>query len=134
MDDKDRKILDILKDNGRASYTEIAEKVDVSEATVRNRVQKMREEDVIEKFTVETSVDEVSAVLLGKMETGINPEKVIDGLSSDLKIYEVTGEHDLVINIEREDKDSLNDAIDQIRRIDGITETVTKSVLKERKI
>lgn len=133
MDDKDRNILEILNEDGRASYTEIAEQLGVSEATVRNRVQKLRENGTIEKFTVETSDNQVSAILLAKISTGKNPEKVIDGLPGGLEVYEVTGEHDLVISIEGQDRESLNESIDDIRGIEGIKETVTKSVLKERK-
>ena len=131
MDKKDSKILEILKNDGRASYTEIAEKLDVSEGTVRNRVKNMREEGVIEKFTVETAQEDVSAIILAKLSTSSKPEKVIKDFPMNLTVYEVTGEHDLVINIGREDMQEINNVVDKIRNIEGVSETLTKSVLKE---
>jgi len=131
MDEKDSKILETLKEDGRASYTQIAEELDVSEGTIRNRVRNMQEEGVIEKFTVETDQENVSAVVLAKLSTSSMPGKIIKDFPTGLKIYEVTGEHDLVINIGREDMEEINNVVDEIRNIEGVSETLTKSVLKE---
>ncbi|WP_323174819.1 AsnC family transcriptional regulator, partial [Natrialba sp. PRR66] len=48
MDELDREILNILRRDARTPYTEIAEEVGTSEGTVRNRVERMTEDDVIE--------------------------------------------------------------------------------------
>lgn len=133
MDEKDEKILEILEENGRASYTEIAEEVGVSEGTVRNRVENMKEDGVIEKFTVEASKNDISAVVLTKLATSKDPEKVIEQFPEGLTVYEVTGEHDLVIILDREETEQLNDSIDEVRGIEGVKGTVTKSVLRETK-
>lgn len=54
LDDKDKRILEMLLEDSRRPYHEIAEdpQVDLSESTVRKRVKKLQEEGVIEKFTV----------------------------------------------------------------------------------
>lgn len=52
MDDTDYAILEILKDNGRASYSEIAEKVSLSRVSVRERINNMIENGIIHGFTV----------------------------------------------------------------------------------
>lgn len=134
MDEKDRNILDILKEDGRASYTEIAEKIGVSEGTVRNRVESMKEDGAIEGFSVEVSENSISAVILAKLETSKDPEEVLKGFPKGLKVYEVTGEHDMVITLDGDRPEQLNDAIDEIRKVDGVVETVTKSVLKETRM
>ena len=130
MDSKDKEILKFLKEDGRASYTEIAQQTDVSEGTVRNRVEKMKEDGVIERFTVETSQG-ISAVVLVEIDTSIEPEKVIEEMPKNTTIYEVTGEHDLVMILDREETEELNDAIDDIRSVGGVEQTITKSVLKQ---
>ena len=48
MDDLDRRILSILRRDARTPYTEIADRVGTSEGTVRNRVDRMTDEGVIE--------------------------------------------------------------------------------------
>jgi DNA-binding Lrp family transcriptional regulator len=52
LDDKDKKILDMLIEDSRRPYREIADVVDLSESTIRKRVIKLQEEGVIEKFTI----------------------------------------------------------------------------------
>ena len=54
LDDKDKRILEMLLEDSRRPYHEIAGdlKVNLSESTVRKRVIKLQEEGVIEKFTI----------------------------------------------------------------------------------
>ena len=54
LDDKDKRILEMLLEDSRRAYKEIAEDpiVNLSESTVRKRVIKLQEEGVIEKFTI----------------------------------------------------------------------------------
>ncbi|MFX0022676.1 MAG: Lrp/AsnC family transcriptional regulator [Candidatus Hermodarchaeota archaeon] len=54
LDDKDKKILEMLLEDSRRPYHEIAADpiVNLSESTVRKRVIKLQEEGVIEKFTI----------------------------------------------------------------------------------
>ena len=54
LDIKDKRILEMLLEDSRRAYKEIAEDpiVNLSESTVRKRVIKLQEEGVIEKFTI----------------------------------------------------------------------------------
>ncbi len=54
LDDKDKRILEMLLEDSRRPYHEIASDLNVklSESTVRKRVIKLQEEGVIEKFTI----------------------------------------------------------------------------------
>ena len=52
LDEKDKRILEMLIEDSRRSYREIAEEVGLSESTVRKRVIKLQKDKVIEKFTI----------------------------------------------------------------------------------
>ncbi|MFW9829216.1 MAG: Lrp/AsnC family transcriptional regulator [Candidatus Thorarchaeota archaeon] len=54
LDDKDKRILEMLLEDSRRPYHEIAAdpNVQLSESTVRKRVIKLQDEGVIEKFTI----------------------------------------------------------------------------------
>ena len=52
LDEKDKRILEMLIEDSRRPYREIAEEVGLSESTVRKRVIKLQDEKVIEKFTI----------------------------------------------------------------------------------
>lgn len=51
------KILELLKDNSRMSFNEISQSVGKTEATVRRRVKKLTDENVIRKFTIDYAID-----------------------------------------------------------------------------
>ena len=57
MDAIDLKILEELKEDSRKSFNLIAEDVGKTEATVRRRVNKLLEDDIIKKFTIEYNVN-----------------------------------------------------------------------------
>ncbi|PSH01521.1 MAG: hypothetical protein BRC27_01935 [Nanohaloarchaea archaeon SW_10_44_10] len=134
MDETDRKILDNLKKDGRRSFTGIADELDVSEGTVRRRVQEMKNRGVIERFTVELGSGGAKAIVMIKLSTESGIDDVIQQFSGDMEINEVTGEYDLVVEFEREDNERINRALDSIREIDGVEETKTYTVLKQRKL
>ncbi len=52
LDEKDKRILEMLIEDSRRPYREIAGEVGLSESTVRKRVIKLQNEKVIEKFTI----------------------------------------------------------------------------------
>jgi DNA-binding Lrp family transcriptional regulator len=133
MDKKDEKILNLLKQDGRASYTEIAEEIGVSEGTVRNRVEKMQENNIIENFTVETGSRGSKAIVMVRLQTGKDINNVMESFPKGITIMEVTGEYDLVLEVQRPSNKKINDLLDNIRSIEGVDSTETYMVLKERK-
>jgi Lrp/AsnC family transcriptional regulator for asnA, asnC and gidA len=63
LDSKDKKILEMLIEDSRRPYREIAENVDLSESTIRKRVIKLQEEGVIEKFTIKVCREEEKCIM-----------------------------------------------------------------------
>ena len=57
MDIVDIKILELLEENSRKSFNDISKIVGKTEATVRRRVNKLKEEGIIKKFTIDYSID-----------------------------------------------------------------------------
>ena len=53
LDKTDIRILKLLANDSRISYAEIAREVHLSRMAVRERVMKMLEEGIIERFTVQ---------------------------------------------------------------------------------
>ena len=59
MDEKDWKILEVLKDHGEYTVRQIAKKTLLPSTTINNRIRKMRREKVIEKYTIVPNYDKV---------------------------------------------------------------------------
>jgi Lrp/AsnC family transcriptional regulator for asnA, asnC and gidA len=59
MDEKDLKILDILKEHGDYTTRQIAKKTLLPPTTIHNRIRKLKEDGVIKKFTVQLDGEKV---------------------------------------------------------------------------
>lgn len=57
MDVIDIKILEELKMDSRMSFNEISKRIMKTEATVRRRVKKLREDGIIKRFTIDYEID-----------------------------------------------------------------------------
>ncbi len=134
MDEKDKQIIKILKDDGRAGYGDIGVKVGLSEGAVRKRIKALSDEGVIRKFTVKIGVAEgAEAIAL----LSVNPSLPTQEVSKSIReipnvetIYEVTGEYDIVAVIGGMNVVEVNECIEKIRRVEGIMKTNTMIVLR----
>ena len=52
LDELDQKILSYLKEDSRIAYTKIAEKLKIPDTTVHFRIKKLRSAEIIKKFTI----------------------------------------------------------------------------------
>jgi DNA-binding Lrp family transcriptional regulator len=134
MDQKNRKILEILKEDGRVSFTDIADELNVSEGTVRKRVRDMKEDGVIDRFTVELGSTAAKAILMVKLSTNSGIDQVLKEFPEDMAINEVAGEYDLIVEFERANNERINEVLDKVRGIEGVKETKTYTVLKQRRL
>jgi DNA-binding Lrp family transcriptional regulator len=134
MDEKDRQIIKILKDDARAGYGDIGSKVDLSEGAVRKRIKTLTDENIIRKFTVKIGLAEgAQAITLLATNPAYPTQEVskkIQATPNVETIYEVTGEYDIVAVISGMNVTEVNECIEKIRRVEGIMKTNTMIVLR----
>lgn len=130
MDEKDEKILSILEEDGRASYTEIAEKINVSEGTVRNRVEKMKQDGIIERFTVDVNdSSQIKSFVSINVSTRRDFKEILKDFPDEVEIFELAGDIDILAKVYGDSSEEINDKVDGIRGIEGVEETTTYMVL-----
>lgn len=132
-DEKDSKILTLLKKNSRASNTEIANAVGLSEGAVRQRIKSLIQKGTIKRFTIETSSEAGNqAVELvkakGNTKTMMQEITKLPGVRSG---FEISGDYDACIIFSAENMEELDKTIDQIRALPTVVDTRTFVVLKE---
>jgi len=134
MDEVDREIIRILKDDGRAGYIEIGKKIGLSEGAVRKRIKTLSDTCVIRKFTVKVGVEEgAEAITLLATNPSCPTHEVSDKIRRIPNVetlYEVTGEYDIVAVISGMSVAEVNECIEKIRRVEGIMKTNTMIVLR----
>ena len=134
MDEKNKEIIKLLKDDSRAGYGEIGAKVGLSEGAVRKRIKTLNDEGVIRKFTVKIGVAEgAQAITLLTANPAYPTQEVskkIQTIPNVETIYEVTGEYDIVAVISGMNVTEVNECIEKIRLVEGIMKTNTMIVLR----
>ncbi|GAA0226093.1 Lrp/AsnC family transcriptional regulator [Haladaptatus pallidirubidus] len=135
MDALDRQILNLLRRDARTPYTEIAEEVGTSEGTVRNRVERMTENDVIERFTVTTHTGNVKAMIEIGVDVAVDTTQMSDRLAEWEQVdfvWQVSGEDDIVLIVDAADTQGVNQLITRARELEEVVSTKTRLILDER--
>ncbi len=134
VDEVDERILKLLENNSRMTYVEIGRIIGLSEGAVRNRIQSLVDSQVIRKFTIEKSnaigVRALTMIAVNPSVPTYEVSKRVNQLNGVEKIYEVTGEYDIVMVSSSVNIDGINRCIEDIRKIEGIEKTNTIIVLR----
>jgi DNA-binding Lrp family transcriptional regulator len=134
MDDIDREIIKILKNHGRATYGEIGKKVGLSEGAVRKRINELVDSGIIRRFTVKLGLTEgAEAIILISLNPSFPTSEISDILMkipNVENVYEVTGQYDIVAVVSAMNIAEVNECIEKIRRVEGVTNTNTMIILR----
>lgn len=134
MDEVDREIVKFLKNQGRATYSEIGKKVGLSEGAVRKRINELVHSGVIRRFTVKIGLTEgAEAIILISLNPAIPTSKISEMLMKIPNvetIHEVTGQYDIAAIVSAMNVVEVNECIEKIRRVDGVTNTNTMIILR----
>ncbi|MEM0383679.1 MAG: Lrp/AsnC family transcriptional regulator [Candidatus Caldarchaeum sp.] len=134
VDDIDRTIINILKKDSRTNFTDIAKKLNLSEGAVRRRVKNLVDRGVIKAFTLELAREySVMAVTFVSVSPAVPTPEVADKLvriEGVEEVYEITGAVDIMILISVPSMNDLNKVIEDIRNVNGVSETNTSIILR----
>jgi Lrp/AsnC family leucine-responsive transcriptional regulator len=134
MDDTDKQIIKLLKEDARAGYGEIGAKVGLSEGAIRKRIKTLTDQGIIRKFTVKVAVTEgAQAITLLATNPARPTQEVSKKIQAILNVettYEVSGEYDIVAVISGTNMTEVNECIEKIRMVEGIVKTNTMIVLR----
>jgi DNA-binding Lrp family transcriptional regulator len=135
MDDVDRQLIAILRDDARIQVATLAKRLGVSRGTVQNRIARLTKQGAILGFTLrlppETDAHRVRAVMAIAIE-GERSSAVVAALRGFPEIEAVhatNGRWDLVAEINAGSLAAFSDALDGIRQIKGIATTETSILL-----
>jgi DNA-binding Lrp family transcriptional regulator len=125
VDDIDRQILQLLKEDGRATNAEVGMKIGLSEGAVRRRIARMRSEGTILRFTAVTLPLGPEGLVLIRCRPGRTAQILDHVRQRATEVFESSGEYDLGAIIECGTMDALNRELDAIRALDGVDATLT---------
>jgi len=135
IDDLDLKLIKELQYDGRKSFREIAEKLDVAEGTVYNRITKLKEQGIIRNFIVDIDYSRLGydlTVVIGVKAKGGHLQEIEKKIAQEENItavYDVTGEYDAIVVAKFPDRDALNKLVKKLNGIEDVDRTYTMLVL-----
>lgn len=139
IDSIDKKILEILQQDSRTQYRDIANQVKVSLGTVSNRIQKLQELGIIRGWTLSVDPEKVGIDLTTIIKLSINV-KYLDTINAEITkipelvaVYNVTGDNDIIAIGRFADRRHLDSIIHRIINIDHINKTSSSIVLRTLK-
>jgi len=134
MDEIDREIIKILKNDGRATYSNIGKKVGLSEGAVRKRIKALVDSGIIRRFTVKVGLTEgAEAITLLSVSPTFptsDVSKILKKLSNVETVYEITGQYDIAVIISGLNIAEVDECLEKIRRLDGVVNTNTMIILR----
>ncbi|KKN50334.1 hypothetical protein LCGC14_0633850 [marine sediment metagenome] len=126
LDKIDRQVLNILQEDGRRSYAEIARELNMNEATVRFRVKKLLDKEVIMQFSALLNPRKIGLAVTGIIMATVDLRKSKDTfkelgkLDELLHIFQCTGKYDFLAVANVENMEKLEKLKTKIKIISGI--------------
>ena len=143
-DEIDRKILEILDQDGRSKFTEIAKSIQKTEGTVRNRIRRLENNGIIHGFKVVTSPQnlgyEIQAVIIFQLEANYEnfiqleqiPNSAFLHNSKIISLFRANGNNSFMLEVLCRDLYDLNLLISELQHFKGMNKLET--ILKEEQL
>ena len=139
MDDLDYKMIALLRSDARRPVAALAAELGVSRATIRSRIDRLIENDVIRGFTIavhdRATRNLVRAVMMIEVE-GKAAGKVVrrlHGYPEVRKLHSTNGHWDLIAELVTDSLGEFEEVLNRIRSVDGIKSTETSILLSSPK-
>lgn len=136
MDAIDRKILQLLVDDGRLSVTDLADEVHLSLSAASQRLRRLRESGAIDRFTVRLGSEAVGRPIDALVDLQLTPGAPWSGIDEALRgnpdvvdAVHVTGGFDYQIRVRTATIGDLDLLLQDLKERLGVRETSTRVVL-----
>jgi len=140
IDELDLKILKLLQEDGRLPFMDIAQKLKLSESTIRKRIQSLKERGVIKRFTVEIDPAKIGLNTVAIVGVDVDPPKLLEVAQKLCEFKEIrcvatsTGDHMIMTEIWTKDGRELTRLIsEKIGPIEGVRKICPAIILERLK-
>lgn len=136
MDDIDRQIVALMREDARRSYGDLGRRVSLSAPAVKRRVDRMRREGVIRGWTAQVDPAAfgwtTSAFVFLYCEGHMAASEVHAAVATQPEVaaaYTVAGQASAILSVRARDTRHLEETLERLRDTPGVTGTQTQIVL-----
>ena len=139
IDNTDLKILEILMEDAKKPFTDVAKKVYVSQGTVHVRMNKMEAAGIVERNTLKINYAKLGYDITAFIGIYLEKSALYDKVLAKLKeipevtnIHYTTGNYSMFLKIHCRDTNHLKEVLhDKMQQVEGIDRTETMISLEE---
>ena len=135
MDDTDRALIALLRQDARLPVSTLAARLGVSRGTVQNRINRLVERGTIEGFTLrlrpEAGGQGVRAVMMVEVRGDRSAAilRALSGLPEVSAVHTTNGRWDLVVELAAPNLEGFDAVLRRIRQVDGVANSETSLLL-----
>jgi len=141
MDMIDNNILEILKQNGREKASKISKKIHLSIPAVSERIKKLEDKNIIEKYTIKINREKIGYKLLVVIFVSIEQtdnikhlREIIINYPEVIECHHIVGDYDYMLKVLLKDSFELEDFIsNKLKNIKGVQKSNTIVILSTLK-
>ncbi len=135
---EDERLISMLRQNARASVSDLARSLNLSRSTVQTRIARLEQLGVIkgyilefgEAFTRNQVSAHVSIKVRQKLTTKTNVE--LRQISQISELYAISSEYDLIAVVQAQSTEQLSHLLDEIGNLDGVERTNSSVILETK--
>ncbi|MDA9403603.1 Lrp/AsnC family transcriptional regulator [Bradyrhizobium sp. CCBAU 45389] len=135
FDELDRRLISVLREDGRAPISKLGTILGISRATVQNRLDRLIESGAVLGFTVrfrqDYDVNAIRAIMMievtGKSTTAVIRQ--LRGLPELHSLHTTNGTWDLIAEIRADSLSDFDRVLREVRTIDGVLNSETSILL-----
>jgi Lrp/AsnC family transcriptional regulator for asnA, asnC and gidA len=135
IDTLDMKIIRALQSDARKPIVQIAKETNANEATIRRRLEKLKKDGIIERFTVVLNYQKLGRVIKAFIGLRVEPAK-LKTISEHLSkhpdthvVYRTSGDTDIFTEVILEKMEDLNTFLEEELKMEGILGTTVTIVI-----
>lgn len=135
---KDDELLGLLRLNAREPVASLARKLGVSRTTVQDRLRRLEADGTIAGYAVKMGADAKSTGMAGLITLAVEPRRQIEvgrmiaTMPQVETLHTVSGKYDLVAMVRTKSSEAMDQFIDQVGMLPGVTDIETAVILSTK--
>ncbi len=135
LDARGRRLLELLRRNARESVSSLARQLHLSRTAVQERIRRLEERGIITGYTVTLGTPAQLPRLRAQVMVEVAPsqhkqvEASLSRMDAVRSLHTVSGQYDLIALVEAPDAEAMDELLDRIGAISGISKTLSSIIL-----
>ncbi len=138
IDGKDKQLIALLSTNSRESTAQLARMLNMSRTTVTSRIERLEKRGIITGYTIQFSDDYERGRIQAHVMISSNPKssakiiRTLKNIPAVQALHAINGVYEMLALISAESTQHLDDVLDQIGNVEGISKTTSSIILSTK--